>query len=313
LIPKAAELSDEGPSPVVSRAKEFLDYMAVEKGSSVNTLTAYRRVLRLYAEFMLTRGIGEPADVKRDDVAAFIGYLASPDGRGMSATSLAQAASAVRMFHRFLVVEGYAPSDPTTSIASPKTPHRLPRALSGEQVEALLSAPQGAGALAIRDRFILEMLYATGMRISELTGLDLGDLDSLERVVTVHGKGDKWRMVPYGGAAADAASLYVRHARPELAARSRTQALVLNARGGRLTRQGCWKIIKGHARAAGIEDAVTPHGLRHTFATHMLEGGANLLVVQELLGHASIATTQIYTEVTRDHLKSVYARSHPRA
>ena len=157
------------------------------------------------------------------------------------------------------------------------------------------------------------MLYATGMRISELCGLDVGDVDLSERIATVRGKGDKWRMVPFGSRAAEAATAYLTDARPELARRSHSTALVLNARGGRLTRQGCWKVIKGHAESVGLEEVVTPHVLRHTFATHLLEGGANLLVVQELLGHASIATTQIYTEVTRDHLKSVYRSSHPRA
>lgn len=310
---EAGDLEESGPSALASEAVEFLNYMAVEKGSSVNTLGAYRRVLRDYTVFLAGKGILEARDVTRDSVAEFISSLSSPEGRGLSARSVAQAASAVRMFHRFLVIEGYASGDPTTSLASPKTPHRLPRALTRDQVDRLLASPGGGSPLAVRDRFMLEMLYATGMRISELTGLDMGDLDMLERLVTVHGKGDKWRIVPFGASAGAAASDYVRDARPELGRKSRTQALVLNARGGRLTRQGCWKAIKARARDAGLEDVVTPHGLRHTFATHLLEGGASLLVVQELLGHSSIATTQIYTEVTRDHLKTVYARSHPRA
>lgn len=301
------------PSRLVVCAGEFLNYMAVEKGSSVHTLSAYRRVLRSYAQFLESKGVRDPDEVAREDATAFIASLGPGEGRGLSPRSVAQAASAIRMFHRFLVVEGYAKTDPTTSLSSPKTPYRLPRALTRGQVDRLLAAPQGGGALAVRDRFILEVLYATGMRVSELTGLDVGDLDMVERVVTAHGKGDKWRLIPFGSAAAGAASAYLRDARPELGRRSRTQALVLNARGGRLTRQGCWKVIKGHARAAGLEDQVTPHGLRHTFATHMLEGGASLLVVQELLGHVSIATTQIYTEVTREHLKAVYSKSHPRA
>jgi integrase/recombinase XerD len=212
-----------------------------------------------------------------------------------------------------MIVEGYATTDPTASLESPRTPQRLPRALSRQQVESLLEAPHGAGPLAVRDRMILELMYATGMRISELTLLDQGDLDLLERIVRVHGKGDKWRLIPFGSVAAGAAFEYLETSRPELARGTRSQALVLNARGGRLTRQGCWKVIKKHATAAGIEEIATPHSLRHTFATHMLEGGASLLVVQELLGHVSVATTQIYTEVTRDHLKSVYARTHPRS
>jgi integrase/recombinase XerD len=311
----AQPCQDEGESPsgVAAAAVDFLDYMSVEKGSSKNTLAAYRRVLRSYAVFLQERGVCEPSAIVREDTIAFVNMLSSPDGRALSARSTAQAASAVRMFHRYLVTEGVSDSDPTATLASPKTPHRLPRALTREQTEALLASPQGFSPIAVRDRFILEMLYATGMRISELTGLDVGDMDLLERMVTAHGKGDKWRVIPFGSAAAQAASAYLTGARPELARTSRTQALVLNARGGRLTRQGCWKVIKGRAREAGIEEVVTPHGLRHTFATHMLEGGASLLVVQELLGHASVATTQIYTEVTRDHLRSVYGRTHPRA
>lgn len=305
--------TDESPGPLADSATEFLNYMAVERGASDNTLAAYRRVLRDYIAFLAGRGTLEPGAVGSEDVRAFVSHLSSAEGRGLGPRSQAQAASALRVFHRFLVVEGCAATDPTTTLASPKTPMRLPRALSRDQVEALLAAPVGGGPLAVRDRFILEMLYATGMRISELVGLDLGDLDAVERMVTVHGKGDKWRLIPYGSAAEAAASAYLLQARPELSRGGRTAALVLNARGGRLTRQGCWKAVKKNAAIAGIEDIVTPHGLRHTFATHLLEGGASLLVVQELLGHASVATTQIYTEVTRDHLKSVYARAHPRS
>ena len=313
VAPRPQSETDEGPGPLADCAVEFLNFMAVEKGASINTLAAYRRVLRDYVAFLAGRGTMEPGAVGGDDVRAFISHLSSADGRGLGPRSLAQAASALRVFHRFMVVEGYAATDPTTSLASPRTPRRLPRALTRDQVEALLAAPSGGSPLALRDRFILEMLYATGMRISELVGLDLGDLAAVDRIVTVHGKGDKWRLVPYGKAAAAAASDYLLRARPELARAGRTSALVLNARGGRLTRQGCWKVVKKNAAIAGIEDIVTPHGLRHTFATHLLEGGASLLVVQDLLGHASVATTQIYTEVTRDHLKSVYARAHPRA
>lgn len=304
---------DQGGSPLSSAALEFLNWLAIEKGSSANTLAAYRRVLVSYVGFLRRRGIDEPDAIDREAVTAFVAELASPSGRGLGPRSVAQAVSAVRMFHRFLLIEGYRGDDPTTTIATPKTPQRLPRALSRVQVDALVTAPVGPGVIAARDRLILELMYATGMRISELTGLDVGDLDVTSRLVTVHGKGDKWRVIPFGSATSQAASAYLRYARPELARKSHSQALVLNARGGRLTRQGCWKVIKGRAASVGLEDVVTPHGLRHTFATHMLEGGASLLVVQELLGHSSIATTQIYTEVTRDHLKSVYSRAHPRA
>jgi integrase/recombinase XerD len=271
--------------------------------------------LTRYIEFLRREGIDEPADVSRESVAAFAVELAGGSERsaGLSARSMAQAFSAVRMFHRFLVAEGYSSLDPTAVLVSPSMPVRLPRALSREQVDRLLDTPPGGDEKGIRDRLILEMLYATGMRISELVGLDLGDLDRQERIVTCHGKGGKWRMVPYGRAAGEVLEQYLAEVRPRLARRRAGKALVLNMRGERLSRQGCWKIVKGHARTAGIEELVTPHGLRHTFATHLLEGGANLLVVQELLGHSSIATTQIYTEVTREHLRKVYARTHPRA
>ncbi len=311
-------MSEEGSgaepeTPLLALAREFLEYLQVEKGVSTNTLAAYRRTLVRYLDYLAGRGIADPEAVGRDDVSSFSAALSSVEGFGLSARSVAQSLSAVRMFHRFMVAEGYATMDPTGGIASPRMPRRLPRALSRDQVAGLLESPRGGSALGVRDRLIIEMLYATGMRISELCGLDAGDLDMEERLVTVKGKGDKWRVVPFGGGARDAARLYLDCARPELARRKREQALVLNFRGGRLTRQGCWKVIKKHAEAAGLAGVVTPHILRHTFATHMLEGGANLLVVQELLGHASVATTQIYTEVTRDHLRSVYLRSHPRA
>ncbi len=294
-------------------AIEFLDYLAVEKGASPNTIAAYRRVLRSYVTHLEEGGLGEPDQVTGEDVSRFITSLAAPDGRGLGPGSVAQAASALRSFHRFMLAEGLSEADPTMTLASPRTPMRLPRALTTEEAEALVCSASGGAPLALRDRCILELLYGTGMRISELVGLDVGDVDLPGRLATVHGKGDRWRIVPFGSAASRAVVEYLEHARLVLARRSRSQALVLNARGGRLTRQGCWKIVKTHARSAGLEEKVTPHGLRHTFATHMLEGGASLLVVQELLGHASVATTQIYTEVTRDHLRSVYERSHPRA
>lgn len=303
----------DGTLPLAAFAGEFLNYMSVEKGASRNTLDAYRRVLTSYVAFLAESGITAPDDVARSDITSYMSWLASPEGKGLSARSVAQATSVLKMFHRFMVAEGRATADPTAALGAPKVGGRLPRALSRDQVSRLLDSPRGFEPLPVRDRFMLEMLYATGMRISELVGMDVGDLDMVERVATVHGKGSKWRMVPFGGEAAKAASEYLRNSRPWLAHSPRTQALVLNARGGRLTRQGCWKVIKGRAREAGLEDAVTPHGLRHTFATHMLEGGASLLVVQELLGHASVATTQIYTEVTREHLRSVYASTHPRA
>lgn len=305
-------LEEGDVTALVFAAREYLNFIQVERGVSPNTISAYRRALVRYLDFLAGLGIQSPQDIGQEAVMAYAASMASRDS-GLSARSMSQAFSAVRMFHRFMVAEGICEADPTGTLPSPRIPARLPRALSKGRVERLLDTPAGGDARGIRDRLILELLYATGMRISELCGLDVGDLDLLERLAMVRGKGDKWRIIPFGSRAVDAAELYLREARPELARRSRSHALILNARGGRLTRQGCWKVIKGHAEAAGLGELVTPHVLRHTFATHMLEGGASLLVVQELLGHASIATTQIYTEVTRDHLKSVYGRAHPRA
>ncbi|MBU4193944.1 MAG: tyrosine recombinase XerD [Actinobacteria bacterium] len=302
-----------GASPLVVAGREFLNYIQVERGASVNTVLAYRRAVVRYLDYLLSIGIEAPDDITREALVGFAGELSSRQGAGLSPRSVAQVFSAVRMFHRFMVTEGYAESDQSTVLASPRTPHRLPRALDRDQVEKLLDAPAGGDPRGVRDRLILEMLYATGMRISELVGLDVVDLDLPERIVTCRGKGGKWRLLPFGRETHRLALLYLDEARPLLAGERHSAALILNARGGRLTRQGCWKIIKGHAAAVGMEDRVTPHVLRHTFATHMLEGGANLLVVQELLGHSSISTTQIYTEVTGKHLMEVYRNAHPRA
>jgi integrase/recombinase XerD len=304
--------SGEQEVPLVSAAQEFMNHLQVERGASKNTVAAYRRALSGYLGFMVKRGIVTPADVGPEDVAAYASQIASEEA-GYSPRTLAQAFSVIRMFHRFMLSEGLCRDDPTGTLPLPKVPARLPKALTRRQVEKLLDSPAGDDPKAVRDRFILEMLYATGMRISELCGMDMGDLDLENRSCTVRGKGDKWRMVPFGSVAADAAKAYLEDVRPALTRRRPTVALLVNMRGGRLTRQGCWKIIKARADEAGIGELVTPHIMRHTFATHMLEGGANLLVVQELLGHASISTTQIYTDVTRDHLKSVYTQHHPRA
>jgi integrase/recombinase XerD len=301
-----------GGNLMVDAAREFLNFLRVERAASDNTVAAYRRSLARYLEFLGESGVERTGEVDKALLVSFASEL-SGEERGFAASSLAQAFSALRMFHRFLVTEGYADNDPSEVLLSPRVTQKLPRALSRKQVEALLDAPSGDEPRAVRDRLMLEMLYATGMRISELVGLDISSVDPAERVARVRGKGSKWRMVPFGEATRRTLVFYLEQARPELAGAVRQSALMLNARGGRLTRQGSWKIIKGHAAAVGMSEVVTPHVLRHTFATHMLEGGASILVVQELLGHASIATTQIYTEVTGEHLKEVYTSSHPRA
>lgn len=310
---KKRSSDSDGESRLVPAAREFLNYIRVEKGLSQNTIQAYRRTLVRYAGFLKDLGIDDFGEVTKDPLVRFAIELESSQGYDLSPRSLAQSLSVLRMFHRFLVSEGYAKVDPSSALVSPKTPYRLPRALSRGQVETLLQVPDTGEDKGARDKLILEMLYATGMRISELVGLDVSDLDLDDRLVRCRGKGDKWRIVPYGRSAGEILDRYLTETRHRLLKGAESYALVLNLRGGRLTRQGCWKIIKGHAAAAGMEDQVTPHVLRHSFATHLLEGGASLIVVQELLGHASVATTQIYTEVTRTHLVDVYRKTHPRA
>jgi integrase/recombinase XerD len=221
--------------------------------------------------------------------------------------------SAVRSFHRFLLREGVTDRDPTVGIVPPKLPRSLPRPLSVDDVGRLLEAPPDAEPVGLRDRAILELLYGAGLRISELTGLDVDDLDLEEGSVRVLGKGGKERDVPVGRFAREAATAYLTRARPSFATARSRAALFLNQRGGRLTRQGCSQLLAKAVKAAGITRRVTPHTLRHSFATHLLEGGADVRVVQELLGHASVATTQIYTLVTKEHLREVYYTAHPRA
>jgi len=293
-------------------AREFIDYMRVEKGSSRNTIDAYRRSLIRYIEYLRDEGISKPDNITRKSILGFASWLGSPEGANLSSRSRAQAFSVIRMFHRFLLSEGFVQVDPTTVLSTPKIPSNLPRSLNREQVEMILDCCGGDNR-GIRDRAILEFLYATGVRISELCALDLGDVDIKERLVIVRGKGGKWRLVPFGRVAAQSLKTYLVQARPDICRSTWEVALFLNMRGTRITRQGCWKIIKEKARVCGLENVVSPHIFRHTFATHLLDGGANLLVVQELLGHASIATTQIYTEVKPERLKEIYRKTHPRA
>jgi integrase/recombinase XerD len=250
-------------------------------------------------------------------VAAFAGALAGELGPA----SVARALAAVRSLHRFAVSEGLVARDPARDVDGPRIPDAVPRALSEEDVGTLLAAPAGDDALALRDRAILEVLYGTGVRISELVGLDGADVEREAAVLRVLGKGSKERVVPVGRYALGALDAYLDGARPELVARRASarratpanQAVFLNARGGRLTRQGCWKVLHGHARRVGLADRVWPHVLRHSCATHMLEHGADLRVVQELLGHARISTTQRYTRITVERLRAVVAAAHPRA
>lgn len=298
--------------PLVAQIRRFLDYLTVERGLSPNTVEAYRRDLSRYAEFLRER----EGAVDEAAVSAFVEALSRREfepGRRYTPSSVARTLAAVRSFHRFLVSEGDAPDNPAGGVARPRVPRNLPHPLNLPDVEALLAAPGSDGPVALRDTAILETLYGAGLRISELVGLDVDDLDLEEGSVRVIGKGNKERLVPLGRYALQALDAYLTRARPGLARPGSKGALFLNQRGGRLTRQGCSMILKQATKRAGLNIRVTPHSLRHSFATHLLEGGADVRVVQELLGHASVSTTQIYTLVTEDHLREVYYTSHPRA
>jgi integrase/recombinase XerD len=300
----------------LSHLERFLDYLAVERGLARNTLEAYRRDLRRYVRYLAAHGIEDPTRVGEDDIAGFVGHLSGAEyapGKRYRASSVARALAAVRTFHRFLLREGETEADPAEGVARPKVPRNLPKPLSVDEVASLLSAPGRESPVELRDTAILETLYGAGLRISELVSLDVDDADLEEGSVRVFGKGSKERIVPLGRYAVRALEAYLTRARPALGASQSRGALFLNQRGGRLTRQGCTNILKQTAARAGITKRVTPHMLRHSFATHLLEGGADLRAIQELLGHASISTTQIYTRVESARLKSAYARSHPRA
>jgi integrase/recombinase XerD len=299
----------------------YLDHLRVERGLAANTLSSYRRDLRRYVAFLADQGVDDAAGVAEADVSAFLMRLREGDADhvALGPGSAARAVVAVRGFHRFVLREGLSATDPAKSVRPPAPPKRLPKALGLADVERLLDVAGRAGtALALRDRALLELLYGTGARISEAVGLDVDDLDLDSGVVRLRGKGSKERMVPVGSYASSAVGAYLTRARPTLAAvaagsAQRRSALFLNSRGGRLSRQSAWTVLRKTAGAAGLTVEVSPHTLRHSFATHLLDGGADVRVVQELLGHASVTTTQVYTLVTMDTLREVYATSHPRA
>jgi integrase/recombinase XerD len=298
------------------QTERFLDHLTVERGLSVNTLAAYRRDLTRYSTFLAARGVLDARRVDDRMVAAFIGGLSASthgDGKPYRATSVVRTLASVRSFHRFLMREGEADRNPAVLVPRPRLPRALPRPISVEDVARLVAAPDGGTVAGLRDRAMLETLYGAGLRVSELVGLDVDDVDLEKGSLRVLGKGGKERDVPLGRYACDAVGGYLTRARPSLATSRSRAALFLNRRGGRLSRQGCSKVLAQQARRAGISKRVTPHTLRHSFATHLLEGGADVRVVQELLGHASVATTQVYTLVTREHLREVYFTTHPRA
>jgi integrase/recombinase XerD len=299
--------------------RTYLDHLTVERGLAANTLTSYRRDLRRYVAFLNESGIDEVDSVTEGTVSAFLMRLREGDADHppLSATSAGRTVVAVRGFHRFCVADGLAGADPAAAVRPPAPARRLPKALPLQDVEAILEAAGSAGTtLALRDRALLEMLYGTGARISEAVGLDVDDVDRVDATVLLRGKGGKDRLVPIGSFALAAVDAYLTRARPELASTGTPQRAgprVLTARGGRLSRQSAWTVLVKAADRAGVTRDVSPHTLRHSFATHLLEGGADVRVVQELLGHASVTTTQIYTLVTVDNLREVFAAAHPRA
>ena len=318
-----------GPSALTRAVRTYLDHLVVERGLAENSVKSYRRDLRRYLGYLGAVGVTELDQVTEQTVSGFLMALreGNSEHQPLSATSAGRTVVAVRGFHKFAVKDGLAISDPSVGVRPPAPAKRLPKAIALDDVEKLLEAAGAPGtALALRDRALLEVLYGTGARISEAVGLDIDDLeldldDASGSTVLLRGKGSKERIVPVGSFARDAVQAYVVRGRPELLAvggsrattTERAGAMFLNARGGRLSRQSAWAVIVKAAERAGITAEVSPHTLRHSFATHLLEGGADVRVVQELLGHASVTTTQVYTLVTVDNLREVYAAAHPRA
>ncbi|HET9254427.1 MAG TPA: site-specific tyrosine recombinase XerD [Pseudonocardiaceae bacterium] len=309
----AAEL----PPALATVIAGYLDHLAVERGTSANTLESYARDLRRYGAHLASSGVRELAGVREEQVNGFLAALRDGTGehRPLAPSSAARALIAARGLHRFAFREGLVPVDVAAEVHPPSPPKRLPKALGVDEVLRLLEVfPADGEPRCLRDRALLELLYSTGARISEATGLDRDDVDAPARTVLLRGKGGKQRLVPVGRPALAALDAYLVRARPSLAARGRgTRAVFLNARGARLSRQSAWAVLREAAARSGITAAISPHTLRHCFATHLLEGGADVRVVQELLGHASVTTTQVYTLVTVDNLREVYATAHPRA
>ena len=286
--------------------EEFLNFLSVEKGLARNSIEAYRQDLSQYQKFLTQKKIQDLNCLKRDEI---IQFLLREKDRGLEAPSLARRLVAIKLFHRFLVKEGRLREDITSVLESPRLWQKLPQFLTLPEMEKILQAPVPKNAAGIRDRALLELLYATGMRVSEVTGLRMEDLNLESAFLKCLGKGEKERIVPLGQVAIDSIKVYLEKVRKKFPP---SEFVFAGSRGRPLTRQRIWQLIRKYARLAGIEKKITPHTFRHSFATHLLERGADLRIVQELLGHADIATTQIYTHVSRDHLKAVHARFHPR-
>jgi len=294
-------------------ALEFLAYLELERGLSLNTLAAYRSDLLQFGEFLRRREVG-PMRARHGDLAAFLAELAA-DGPTppVSAATLRRKTACLRSFYRHLRREGVIAHDPTADLHGPRRTQRLPTALTRGEVTKLLGEPRGSEPLALRDRALLELMYACGLRASEATGMELRDIDLEEGVLRARGKGAKERIVPIGSRAVAATHVYLQRGRPALVGVQVQSKLLVNRRGRGLTRQGLYKIVQGHARRAGLDEKMSPHTLRHTFATHLLAGGCDLRSLQEMLGHSDLATTQVYTHLSAERLKDVYFDAHPRA
>jgi integrase/recombinase XerD len=305
---------------IESAMLDFLAYLELERGLSRNTLEAYRSDLLQFGRFLERRGVGVTT-ASHNDLAAFLSELAGPvpngaDGgprRPAAASTLGRKVACLRSFYRHLRREGAIDHDPTADLHGPRKTQRLPRVLTRQEVARLLREPSGTDALALRDRALLELMYACGLRASEAIGLELGDIDVEEGMLCARGKGSKERLVPIGRQALAALQVYRARGRPALVGAKAEPKLFVNRRGGGLSRQGLYKIVQGHARGAGLEDRMSPHTLRHSFATHLLAGGCDLRSLQEMLGHADLATTQVYTHLSAERLKDAYFSAHPRA
>ncbi len=291
---------------------DFVAYLEFERGLSRNTLEAYRSDLLQFGRFLDERGVGA-LEVEPVDIADFLASLGGADGKVASPATVNRKQACLRSFYKHLRREEILDADPTSKLAAPRKSRKLPQVLTRGEVEKLLAQPAGTEPIALRDQALLELMYACGLRASEATGLAVTDLDLDELVLRAHGKGSKERLIPIGRTAAEAIRRYLERGRPQLIGASVEPHLFVNFRGSALSRQGLYKIVQRHARSAGLADRMSPHTLRHTFATHLLAGGCDLRAVQEMLGHADVATTQLYTHLSSDRLKDVYFDAHPRA
>lgn len=289
--------------------ENFINYLSIERGLAKNTLESYRRDLNKYLSFMKKKGTTDITRFQRDQISSF---LFSQKDKGLSMNSISRNLVAIKVFHRFLVREGYCKNDPTSLLDSPKLWRKIPDVLSEEEIKSIIEAIYPRNWQAIRDRAILELMYASGMRVSEVVNLKVSDLNLDVGFVRCLGKGQKERIIPIGKSAILAVKRYLDKARPDLAKKHEPSALFLSRIGKKITRQSIWKIIKKYSKIAKIKKTIKPHTLRHSFATHLLQRGADLRSVQEMLGHSDISTTQIYTHINKDRLKTIHKQFHPR-